>query len=179
MITDFHIDENRKLEYYDKGYWGTDTIADAWRKQAQRYADKEYIRDNYRKYAYKEVDCAATRLAAWLEDQGIERGDVVTIQLPNWCEFTILMYAVYKAGCVLHPLPKSFNEEDLVRAMNLVDSSALICPTFSHKTDYEQQALNIQNDVPTLKTTLLVDKCAPEHGSLPTLSKVLEATPPP
>ena len=178
MITDFHIDENRKLEYYDKGYWGTDTIADAWRKQAQRYADKEYIRDNYRKYTYKEVDCAATRLAAWLEDQGIERGDVVTIQLPNWCEFTILMYAVYKAGCVLHPLPKSFNEEDLVRAMNLVDSSALICPTFSHKTDYEQQALNIQNDVPTLKTTLLVDKCAPEHGSLPTLSKVLEATPP-
>lgn len=178
MITDFHIDENRKLEYYDMGYWGTDTIADAWRKQAQRYADKEYIRDNYRKYTYEEVDCAATRLAAWLEDQGIERGDVVTIQLPNWCEFTILMYAVYKAGCVLHPLPKSFNEEDLVRAMNLVDSSALICPTFSHKTDYEQQALNIQNDVPTLKTTLLVDKCAPEHGSLPTLSKVLEATPP-
>lgn len=178
MITDFHIDENRKREYYDKGYWGTDTIADAWSKQVKRYADKEYVRDNYCKYTYAEVDEAATRLAAWLEDQGIERGDVVTIQLPNWCEFTILMYGVYKAGCVLHPLPKNFNEEDLVRAMNLVDSNALICPTFSHKTDYEQQAINIQDDVPTLKTTLLVDKCAPEHSTLPTLSKVLEDTPP-
>ncbi len=173
MITDYSIPADLSASYYEKGYWTTDTIADVWERQVARYGDKEYVRDNYHAYTYKEIDERADRLAAWMHERGIERGDVVTIQLPNWCEFTILMYAAYKVGCVLHPLSKSFNKEDLVRAMNLVDSSMLICPTFSHKTDYELQAIAAKNGVPTLKQILLVDKCAPKHSTLPTLSEVL------
>lgn len=178
MITDFHIDENRKREYYEKGYWTEDTINDVWTRQVRQFADREYIRDNYRQYTYGEVDEAAARLARWMLDQGIEPGDVVTVQLPTWAEFPIIFMAVYKIGAVMHPLAKNFNEADLVRAMNLVGSRALVCATFCHKTDYEQQAIDIFDDIPTLDTVLLIDKCAPARSDLPTLSSVLASSEP-
>ena len=50
---------------------------------------------------YGEVDDAASRLAAWLVSQGIKPGDVVTLQFPNWAEFTIAYVACFKAGAVI------------------------------------------------------------------------------
>ena len=43
MITDLKINEEKKKEYYEKGYWTHDTIRDVWERQAQANADKEYV----------------------------------------------------------------------------------------------------------------------------------------
>ena len=88
MITDLKINEEKKKEYYEKGYWTHDTIRDVWERQAQANADKEYVADDQGcRMTYGEVDDAASRLAAWLVSQGIKPGDVVTLQFPNWAEF--------------------------------------------------------------------------------------------
>lgn len=73
---------------------------------------------------YGEVDDAASRLAAWLVSQGIKPGDVVTLQFPNWAEFTIAYVACFKAGAVIQSLARNFNGADLTYAMNLVESRA-------------------------------------------------------
>ena len=46
MITDLKINEEKKKEYYEKGYWTHDTIRDVWERQAQANADKEYVADD-------------------------------------------------------------------------------------------------------------------------------------
>ena len=80
MITDLKINEEKKKEYYEKGYWTHDTIRDVWERQAQANADKEYVADDQDcRMTYGEVDDAASRLAAWLVSQGIKPGDVVTL----------------------------------------------------------------------------------------------------
>ena len=38
MITDLKINEEKKKEYYEKGYWTHDTIRDVWERQAQAKA---------------------------------------------------------------------------------------------------------------------------------------------
>lgn len=172
MIADFHIDESLKRLYYDKGYWRDATIGDVWRYQAEKYRSKEYVRDEKHAYTYQEIDEMAGRLAAWLIDKGIRSGDVVTFQLPIWSEFCIVYVAVLKIGGVCHPLPRNFNEEDLLRAMKLVDSSAFICPTTAHKTDYEEQILNIRNEIPSLKAIALIDRTTPARSNLPVWSKI-------
>lgn len=172
MITDFHVDESLKRHYYERGYWQDATICDVWHRRVAAYATKEYVRDDLRAYTYSDVDEKAGKLAAWLMDQGIENGDVVTFQLPIWAEFCIVYTAILKVGGVCHPLPRNFNEEDLLRAMKLVDSSAFICPTFACKVDYEQQILNIREDIPTLKAIALIDRVNPAKSDLPVWSDI-------
>ena len=105
MITDLKINEEKKKEYYEKGYWTRETIRDVWERQARAHAGEEYVADDQGcRMTYGEVDDAAARLAAWLVDAGIEPGDVVTLQFPNWAEFTIAYVACFKAGAVIQSL---------------------------------------------------------------------------
>ncbi|WP_302683234.1 medium-chain fatty-acid--CoA ligase [Adlercreutzia sp.] len=179
MITDLKINEEKKKEYYEKGYWTHDTIRDVWERQARAHAGEEYVADDQGcRMTYGEVDDAAARLAAWLVDAGIEPGDVVTLQFPNWAEFTIAYVACFKAGAVIQSLARNFNGADLTYAMNLVESRAYIGPTSFHGVDYEQQILDIAGDIPTLKVIALVDKKAPKHSDLPTVAEIVKTTEP-
>ena len=181
MITDLKINEEQRKKYYEKGYWTEDTIRDVWDRQAAAHRDDEYVADDQgARYTYGEIDDAASRLAAWLVDQGIESGDVVTLQFPNWAEFCIAYVACFKAGAVIQSLARNFNGADLTYAMNLVGSKAYIGPTYFHGVNYEAQILSIADDIPTLKAIALVDKKAPkaEGSTLPTVSEIVASTDP-
>ena len=176
MITDFSIDENRKAEYYAKGYWTSQTLNDVWSDRASRYGDREYVCDDDNvRLTYKEIDDKASRLAAWLLERGLQSGDVISFQIPIWSEFCYVYVAALKVGAVMHPLPKNFNDEDLEYVMNIVGTKAYIGPTFYHKTDYENQILVVKEKVPTLETIALIDKKAPKHNAdIPTLNEIFE-----
>lgn len=151
MITDLKVNPENKKLYYEKGYWTDETLNDVWSKQAAAFADREYVADDLGvRLTYGEIDDKAARLASWLRDHGVQNGDVVSIQMAPWSEFAILYVACLKVGAVIHPLPVTFNAEDLVYAMNLVESKAFLTSTFHHKTNFEEQALAIVGDVPTL-----------------------------
>ena len=119
MITNLKIDEERKRLYYQQGYWTEETLYDVWNRQARACADREYVVDDRgNRYTYAYVDDAAARLASWLKDVGVEEGDVVSFQMPVWAEFCIVYVACLKAGAVMHPLSRAFNERDLRYVLN-------------------------------------------------------------
>ena len=111
-------------------------------------------------------------MAAWLVAEGVEAGDVVTLQFPTWAEFTIAYVAVLKVGGVVHPVPRNYNDVDLEYAMNLVGSRAYLSPTFSHNTDYEAQILSVRDAIPSLAAIAVLDKQAPSHSELPTFDDI-------
>lgn len=176
MISNTRIDEKRKADYYRHGYWTTSRLCDVWRESAEKYADREYVSDESGlRLTYGEVDEKASRLASWLIDQGVANGDVVSFQIPVWSDFAYVYIATLKVGAVMHPLPKSFNARDLVDSLNAVGSKVFICPTFYHKTDYEEQLLSFYRSIPTLKAVALIDKTAPrKHSDIPTLTTILQ-----
>lgn len=173
MITDLKINAERKAYYYEQGYWADKTLNDIWTAQSKTYYDKEYVADDQgSRFTYGEVDDKASRLAAWFIDQGIQSGDVITFQFPNWAEFSIVYVACLKVGAVMHPLPRNFNDEDLVYNMNKVGTKSFLCPTFHHKVDYEQQALDIIDRIPSLESIAVLDKFSPAHSDLPTFDHI-------
>lgn len=176
MITDLKVNEKNKKEYYEKGYWTERTLNDIWNTQVAAFPDREYVSDNLGvRYTYAEIDDKASRLAAWLHDVGVKNGDVVSCQMPPWSEFCILYVACLKVGAVSHPLPVTFNDEDLIYSMDLVESKAFMCPTFHHKTNFEDQILSAVDRIPTLsKDAICVhDKTAESHGTI-TLKQICE-----
>lgn len=176
MITDLKVNEQNKKEYYEKGYWTEQTLLDVWNDRVSKFADQEYVSDNLGvRLTYGEIDDKASRLAAWLKSVGVQNGDVVSLQCPPWSEFCIIYVACLKVGAVCHPLPVTFNGEDLVYSMNLVESKAFICPTFHHKTNFEDQFLSVKDEIPSLLEGgfCVHDKTLPSKGTI-TLNEIFE-----
>ena len=53
---------------------------------------------------YREMAVMADRIAVGLSRLGIGRNDVVSMQLPNWWQFTLTYLACSRIGAVLNPL---------------------------------------------------------------------------
>lgn len=174
MISDLKINEAQREHYYQKGYWTEETLRDAWHTQAKACSDREYVMDDQgARLTYAQTDDKAGRLAAWLLSKGVQAGDVVSFQMPTWAEFCVIYVACLKAGAVMHPLPRIYSDTDLVYAMNKVGAAAFICPTFFHDCDYEKQAAEIRQQIPTLKAVAVLDKFAPGTTGLETFSGIL------
>lgn len=176
MITDLKVNAENKKKYYELGYWTEQSINDVWNDRVAKYPNDEYVSDNTGvRYTYAEVNDKASRLASWLREVGVQNGDVVTWQMPPWSDFTILVVACLKVGAVCHPLPITFNDEDLIFGMNLVGSKAFICPTHHHKTNFEDQILSAVDRIPTLSKEAIAvhDKKAESHGTI-TLNEIFE-----
>ena len=85
MITDLKINAERKQFYYEKGYWTEKTLGDVWADRVASHPERTYVSDDQgSSYTYGEIDDKAARLAAWLVEQGVAPGDVVTFQMPTW-----------------------------------------------------------------------------------------------
>lgn len=180
MISDLKINEAQKELYYQKGYWTSETLRDAWDAQASAHAQREYVMDDQgARYTYGEIDDKAGRLASWLVAKGVQPGDIVSFQLPTWAEFCIVYVACLKVGAVMHPLPRNYSDTDLVYVMNKIGTTAFICPTAFHDCHcYEEQAVAVLPQIPTLKAIALVDKCAPADTELESLSSILASNGP-
>lgn len=180
MIEDLKINEGRKRLYYEKGYWGTDTLNDVWNTQSKAHANSPYIKDNTgTAFTYGQVDDAASKLASWLSDSGISNGDIVSFQIPKWAEFCIIYVACLKVGAVMQPIAVKSSIEDIEYAINKVGSSAYICPTQYHERDYEKQFFDHADEMPSVRASLLIDKNTRAHREqTATLSQVLATYPP-
>ncbi len=168
------IDDSLKRRYYQKGYWTQATLLDIWNEQVKLHPESPYaVDERHGSLSYAHIDELAGALAAHLVEKGVEEGDVVTFQLPVWAEFAITVVACLKIGVVMHPVSTSFNTRDLDFIMKQVKSAAFICPTRTRKGDYEQQALTIQATIPSLKTTVLVERGEKPVTRFPSYEQIL------
>ena len=176
MIEDLKINEKLKQDYYAKGLWGSVTLIDAWNASVVTNGPKTYITDDYgSSYTYAEIDEKAARLATWLREVGIETGDVVSFQMPKWAEFCIIYIACLKVGAVMYPVSINCKESEIEYALNKAKTAAFICPTTYRGISIENIFLRVEDQIPTLKAVLFVDReTHTMHESYPMLSQVLQ-----
>jgi cyclohexanecarboxylate-CoA ligase len=73
---------------------------------------------------------------ARLRGVGVERGDVVCAQLPNWWEAVVLAHAVWGMGAVLCPVPVNYRTAELARIFAACEVAAFVVPASYRGTDY-------------------------------------------
>lgn len=56
----------------------------------------------------------------------MEKGEVVSCQLPNWWQFTALHLACMRIGAVTNPLMPIFRERELSFMLGLAESKILV-----------------------------------------------------
>ncbi|MFA7465640.1 MAG: AMP-binding protein, partial [Syntrophales bacterium] len=66
-----------------------------------------------RRWTFRELDAEANRIANGLVDLGVEKGDRVSIFLPNCPEFLFWYFGALKMGAVVNPINTMLREREL------------------------------------------------------------------
>ncbi|HTY55438.1 MAG TPA: long-chain fatty acid--CoA ligase [Candidatus Binataceae bacterium] len=104
------------------------TLAQVFHQQAQKYADRVYLKDKHHKqwrdHSWREIADAAARLRAGLIQLGVKAGDRVGILADNCPQWVITDQAALGAGAIVVPLYTTSNVEEIGQI--LLDSGASI-----------------------------------------------------
>ncbi|MBR0411894.1 MAG: AMP-binding protein [Eubacterium sp.] len=120
---DIMINPLQQKKYEEQGLWSDQTLLDYWNLAVSRYADKEYIVDDLgKRLTYRAVDEKADILAAYMTDQGIGTGDMVTLQCTPRSEFILICIACFKIGAIVVPIKMRTGAAEWISLMNRIGS---------------------------------------------------------
>lgn len=145
-------DESAK--YYDTGLWGTRLLIDYFDERAKLTPDKVAIVESRRSHTYAEVQRVTKNLAASLLALGVEKGDVVAVQSPNWAELPMLHLATDRIGAIFLPLSEGFREKELLHLLAKAKVRILFCPAELRGEDHLAFMHTIQKFIPSLELVI-------------------------
>ncbi len=155
--------DRSQASFREAGYWLDKTVDQLLAEAAARAPDKvAMIADRAdRKQAscltYAELVKLADRAASSLLRLGVGRGDVVTVQLPNWWEFVVTAFACSKIGAVMNPVMPILRERELLYILNFCQAKVFIVPKSYRGFDYAAIAQGMRADLPHLKHVIVAD----------------------
>ncbi len=115
---DRHVPPN--LNYPEKSFW--EIARDAFNISPGRVAF-HYMG---RAFTFKQVDDLSNRFANFLTQNGVKKGDIVGVNLPNLPAFYIAIFGIQKAGCVLTGVSPLLTTEELKHQLNDSGARALL-----------------------------------------------------
>ncbi len=80
----------------DEGRIGT--LVDIFRAAVAEYPNRPAVESFGKRMTYAELGRTADAVAAWLQGQGLQRGDRVAIMLPNVMAYPAILYGIQLAG---------------------------------------------------------------------------------
>jgi cyclohexanecarboxylate-CoA ligase len=151
------------VSFREAGYWLDKTVDQLLTEAVAKTPDKVSIvadradREQSRRLTYKELDGLASRAATSLLRLGVGRGDIVTVQLPNWWEFVVTAFACSKIGSVMNPVMPILRERELTYILKFCRAKVFIVPKNYRGFDYAAMAQGMRGDLPDLKHVIAVD----------------------
>lgn len=152
----------RRARYVAAGHWRDQTIHDALdqclRERPDQLALTAYRADQPAptRFTYAELARMANRMAVGLHRLGIGRNDVVSCQLPNWWQFTLLYLACARIGAVLNPVMPIFRERELGFMLGHAESKLMVVPQRFRNVDYGAMLQGLQPELPQLQHLLVI-----------------------
>jgi long-chain acyl-CoA synthetase len=110
------------------------------RKQAKDSGKKVALFDGENRIRYAEILYKADKLAAYMADKGIGRGDKVALFLRNSPEFIYALFAVSKLGAILVPINTFLKGEELSYILEDSGTTLLIASTIHEKVVLDSRA---------------------------------------
>ncbi|MCX8011769.1 MAG: long-chain fatty acid--CoA ligase, partial [Desulfobacterota bacterium] len=115
------------------------------RKTAARLPDKKAVIFGGRSFTFIDLDQGADRIANFLLQQGINKGDRVAILFPNIPEFVIVYLGIVRLGAITVPLDFRFKGDELFSVLQ--DAEVKVLFTLSDKFKEIELELNKISDL--------------------------------
>lgn len=158
-LRDVVTSTSRRAELVASGEWTEQTLAEQVVRHAAATPASVAVLDlvGSRQHTYAELDADSNRVANRLRQLGVQSGDVVSVQLPNWYETVAVDVGVLKIGAVLNPLLPVYRSHELLNVVRTARTRLLITPRVYRGFDYEAMAAQIAAAEPGLATVTVED----------------------
>jgi long-chain acyl-CoA synthetase len=77
------------------------SITDLLEKNCVKYADRTAFTSMGKGLTYRQLDEMTGKIGAWLQAQGLQKGDRVAVMLPNILQNPVISYGILRAGFVV------------------------------------------------------------------------------
>ncbi len=146
------------------GFWQDATLLDHLDSAVRSHPDKiavtslETASGRQRSCSYRQLDRLSRRVAVGLIGMGLEKGDVVSVQLPNCVEFVVTHLACLRCGAITNPLMPFLRERELRFMLGLAETKLAIAPRCFRGFEYEGMMQALRAQLPLLSGYLLVGR---------------------
>lgn len=136
----------------------TDHLAALFAEQAKAHPDREFIVSGNRRVTYAHADRDAQALAAGLAGLGVQPGDRLAVDLPNWPEWVITLLAAARLDATLVPLDPSLGFHELKYQLRHAEVKGAVTPDAFGGTDYLELFAELLPELPDLRFVVAVAK---------------------
>ena len=147
-----------------KGWWGTATIDDVFRKRVSELGDTEAVIDpsnrstvfggEPRRLSWNVLADEVARMAGVLYGLGLRKDDAVLVQLPNCVEQYVAYLACARLGIIVSPVPAQYREHEIRYVVGQSKAKVAICTARIGKFEHAQMMLGLQAQCESIRHVL-------------------------
>ena len=156
------FDPRSATKYLKPGHWNGDTVSAWLDKWGEKTPDAIAVRGPDGELTYAEQRDRARRLANSLLDIGMQKGDVVAIQLPNLAAFTTAYFGVLMMGGVLSTMHMPYRGGEMKPLLDHASARAVICGGAAENYDAPATMMILRDEVDTLEHVIVATGDAPD-----------------
>jgi len=153
---------NEQIEGYSrKGWWGTKTLLDYFQEHVANMPEHTALVDPPNReeltgtaperLSYRELDDVVKKVARALVTLGIEKDDILIVQLPNTWELAMLYLAIARTGALISPIPIQWRLKELDYVVRLTEAKAFITISEFRDTLHVEMGRELQKTIPGLE----------------------------
>ena len=156
------LDASRIEQCYRDGYWRDEVIGDLLAKHAEERPDAIALVDGDHRISWAELYRLSRRFALHLRDLGIEPGDAVALQLPNWFEYLVCYHGIFFAGGIVVQIGADWRTAEMAYGLGVGPAKAAIIPGNFLDYDYPATLRDLRPGLPALEHVLVARGEAPD-----------------
>jgi non-ribosomal peptide synthetase component E (peptide arylation enzyme) len=145
-----------RRRFIEAGLWLDRTLYDYFAETAGRFPDRVALVAGDRRITFASWADEVERVAAGLVRLGITKGDIVSVQLPNWPEMCVLQVALARIGAVIQPLHMVYRELEMRSMLRFCESRAVILPATYRGFDHAGAVAAMRDELPDLEHVIVV-----------------------
>ncbi len=85
------------------------SVAEAFSLQREKCPSATFLRFRDQHWTYAETASQARALACALQELGVEKGDRIALNMPNWPEFVVSVVAAAELGATIVPVNPAYS----------------------------------------------------------------------
>lgn len=169
--------EGEIAEFYATGQWQKETLFELLETQVDAQSERVFLTDDTTALTFGELRDRALGLAVGLKRLGVERGDRVSVQIPNWTEFGIIAVALSRIGAVIVPIMPIYRRDDVGYIVSNAGVRVSISAVSFKKFDYREMYLSLRDEVDSLETVVTLRGQDEIDGSVDLASLIVDIDP--
>lgn len=142
--------------YTADGAWAGVVLSQVASRQALARPNHVAVIDDGRRLTFRDVWDRARGLATALARRGIQRGEVISFQLPNWHEAMIINLAASIGGFICNPIIPIYRDVEVSFILSDTSSRILFIPDHFRSMNYLEMIDRLKLNLPHLQQIILV-----------------------